>query len=142
MPARKKETVTTRKKKTVVRRKSKPHTIERLRPGGLNGLIQDLGFLRVSLVIMTVLVMVGAPKPGTAPILEGWGMWTTLLTPTLAPILFMVLMLDALMGRVMLGSAQGHERARYRRIVAVNLVTGIALLLWWLPYFMTLFSAR
>lgn len=142
MTARKKKTAAARKKQVVVRRPPKPHAAIRRRPDGLRGLIQDLGFLRVALVIMAVLVMAGAPKPGTPMMLEGWGMWKTLLTPTLAPILFMVLMLDALMGRVLLGSAQGAERARYRRIVVVNLTTGIASLLWWLPYFMALFTAR
>jgi len=142
MPARQKKAVPARKKQAVVRRPPKPRAVTRSRPDGVRGLIQDLGFLRVALVVMALLVMAGAPKPGTPAILEGWGMWKTLLTPTLAPILFMVLMLDALMGRVLLGSAQGHERARYRRIVTVNLVSGIALLLWWLPYFLALFSSR
>ena len=142
MPARKKKAVARHKKQTAVRRQRKQRAAEPRRPEGWRGLLQDLGFLRVALVVMAVLVMAGAPKPGTPMILEGWGMWKTLLTPTLAPILFMVLMLDALMGRVLLGSAQGTERARYRRIVVVNLTTGIASLLWWLPYFMALFSAR
>lgn len=106
------------------------------------GLVLDLGFLRIALVIMAVLVMAGAPAPGTSPVLQGPQMWSSLLAPTLAPILFMVLMLDALMGRVLLGSAAGAERARYRRVVIVNLATGGILLLWWLPYFLYLFSAR
>jgi len=142
MPARKKKAVARHKKQTVVRRHRKQRAAVPHRPEGWRGLLQDLGFLRVALVVMAVLVMAGAPKPGTPMILEGWGMWKTLLTPTLAPILFMVLMLDALMGRVLLGSAQGAERARFRRIVVVNLLTGIASLLWWLPYFTALFSAR
>jgi hypothetical protein len=103
-------------------------------------LLRELGVLRVALVLMALAVMIGAPKPGTAPVLEGWGLWSTLLTPTLAPILFMVLMLDALMGRVMMTDTEGDVRARFRRIVTVNLVTGIALFLWWMPYFAALFA--
>jgi hypothetical protein len=51
-----------------------------------------------------------------------------------------VLLLDALMGRVMMSSAKGAERARYKRIMVVNLVFGAALVLWWLPYFLKLFA--
>jgi hypothetical protein len=91
--------------------------------------------MRIILVVIAVIEIVAAPRPGTPPVYSGWEMWPTLLVPTLAPIVFMVLMLDALMGRVMLGSAEGAERERYRRIVIVNLVTGIALLGWWIPYF-------
>jgi len=60
---------------------------------------------------------------------------TTLIMPVLAPILLQVLLLDALMGRVLLSSAKGAERARYRRIMIVNLVFSAALVIWWLPYF-------
>jgi len=132
--------MSTRKKKAAAPRNTRTRTPKRRRPAGLAGMLQDLGFLRVALVVMALLVMLGAPKPGTPAVLEGWQLWTTVLTPTLAPILFMVLMLDALMGRVMLGSAQGAERARYRRIVIVNLTVGLALVIWWLPYFIALFS--
>jgi hypothetical protein len=64
----------------------------------------------------------------------------TLILPVLAPILLQVLLLDALMGRVMMSSARLAERARYRRIVTVNLVSSAALVLWWLPYFLKLFA--
>ena len=85
------------------------------------------------------MLIVGAPRPGTPADLDGAALWTTVLFPTLMPIVFMVLMLDALMGRVLLGSARGAERARYRRIVTVNLAVGIFLVLWWVPYFAKLF---
>lgn len=102
--------------------------------------LRSLGVMRVGLLLLAALVIVAAPKPGTAMVLVGTGVLTTLIVPSLAPIVFMVLMLDALMGRVMLGSARGAERERYRRIVAANLVAGIALFLWWTPYFARLFQ--
>jgi hypothetical protein len=58
----------------------------------------------------------------------------------LAPILLQVLLLDALMGRVLMSGAKGAERARYRRIVTVNLAFSAALVLWWAPYFLKLFA--
>jgi hypothetical protein len=91
--------------------------------------------MRVFLVLLVLIEIVGAPRPGTPPVYAGAEIWQTVLAPTFAPIVFMVVMLDALMGRVMLGSARGAERERYRRIVIVNLVAGIALFLWWVPYF-------
>lgn len=102
--------------------------------------LRSLGALRVALLLLAVLVILWAPKPGTPQVLEGRQIVSTLIAPALAPIVFMVLMLDALMGKVMSGSARGAERERYRRIVAANLVAGIALFLWWTPYFVRLFQ--
>ena len=123
-------------------RRRKPASSKRPPPAAssLTARLRELGALRVALVLMALAVMIGAPPPGTAPVFNGPGVWNTLLTPTLAPILFMVLMLDALMGRVMMTDTQGAERTRYRRIVTVNLVAGGLLLLWWLPYFAALFK--
>lgn len=102
--------------------------------------LNSLGALRIGLLTLAVLVMVMAPKPGTPVVLEGGQMLSTLIAPALAPIVFMVLMLDALMGRVLMGDARGAERTRYRRIVATNLAAGILLFLWWTPYFVRLLS--
>jgi len=102
--------------------------------------LRSLGALRVALLLLAALVILWAPKPGAAQILEGRQILSTLIAPALAPIVFMVLMLDALMGKVMSGSARGAERERYRRIVAANLVAGIVLFLWWTPYFVRLFQ--
>jgi hypothetical protein len=99
-----------------------------------------MGMLRLALITLVILDMLAAPRPGTPVVYSGWELVTTLILPVLAPILFQVLMLDALMGRIMMGSAMGAERARYRRIVIVNLVFGIALVLWWMPYFLRLFA--
>lgn len=108
-------------------------------PAGLWKWLVELGPMRVFLVMLALVLIAGAPRPGTPADLDGAALWTTVLFPTLMPIVFMVLMLDALMGRVLLGSARGAERARYRRIVTVNLAVGIFLVLWWVPYFVKLF---
>jgi len=103
-------------------------------------LLRQMGVLRVVLIALVILDMLAAPRPGTAAVYSGWEVVTTLILPVLAPILLQVLLLDALMGRVMMSSAKGAERARYRRIMVVNLVFGAALVLWWLPYFLKLFA--
>jgi len=99
-----------------------------------------MGVLRVVLIALVILDMLAAPRPGTAIVYSGWELVTTMILPVLAPILLQVLLLDALMGRVMMGSAKGAERARYRRIMIVNLAFSAVLVLWWLPYFLKLFS--
>ena len=99
-----------------------------------------MGVLRVALVALVILDILASPRPGTLAVYSGWEMVPTLILPVLAPILLQVLLLDALMGRVLMSSTTGAERARYRRIVTVNLVFGIVLVLWWLPYFLKLFA--
>lgn len=105
-----------------------------------DNLLWQMGVLRVALIALVILDMLAAPRPGTTAVYGGWQVVPTLILPVLAPILLQVLLLDALMGRVLMSSAKGAERARYRRIVTVNLVFSAALVLWWLPYFLKLFA--
>ena len=65
-------------------------------------------------------------------------MFPTLIVPTLAPLVFMVLMLDALMARVHMTSVHGEALARYRRIVTVDLLLGLIVVGYWTPYFIAL----
>lgn len=101
-------------------------------------LLQQLGALRVALIAGAIVDMLVAPAPGTPVVYAGVQLVTTLIVPVLAPILLQVLLLDALMGRVLMSSHTGAERARYRRIVIVNLVIVFALVLRWTPYFLAL----
>lgn len=119
--------------------KKSPRSAPRPRARSEN-LLHQMGVLRVVLVALAILDMLASPCPGTAAVYSGWELVPTLILPVLAPILLQVLLLDALMGRVMMSSAKGAERARYRRIMVVNLVVGAALVLWWLPYFLKLFA--
>jgi len=100
-----------------------------------------MGVLRVALISLVIFNMLAAPRPGAPVIYSGWELVSTLILPVLAPILLQVLLLDALMGRILMGSAKGAERVRYRRIMTVNLVFSVVLVLWWLPYFLKLFAS-
>ena len=102
------------------------------------GFLKQLGVMRFVLGLLAIAVLVSAPKPKTEAVFSGWEMWSTLIVPTLAPIIFMVLMLDALMSRVKMTSVQGEEYARYRRFVIYNLVLGIILAVYWTPYYLAL----
>lgn len=101
-------------------------------------LLQQMGVLRVILVGAAILDILAAPNPGTPVAYSGWALVTTLIVPVLAPILLQVLLLDALMSKILMSSNQGAERARYRRIMIVNLVIAVALVLGWVPYFLAL----
>jgi hypothetical protein len=121
------------------RTKKSPRSASRPRTRPEN-LLRQMGVLRVVLIALVILDMLAAPRPGTAAVYSGWEVVTTLILPVLAPILLQVLLLDALMGRVLMSSSKGAERARYRRIMVVNLMFSAALVLWWLPYFLKLFA--
>lgn len=97
-----------------------------------------MGALRVTLVAGAIVDMLVAPSPGTPVVYSGVDLVTTLIVPVLAPILLQVLLLDALMGRVLMSSHTGAERARYRRIMIVNLAVVFALILRWTPYFLAI----
>lgn len=120
------------------KKSSRPTNRQRAQP---ENLLRQMGVLRVVLIALVILDMLASPRPGTAVVYSGWDLVTTLILPVLAPILLQVLLLDALMGRVMMSSAKGSERARYRRILVVNLLFSLALVLWWLPYFLKLFAS-
>lgn len=107
---------------------------------GLSMWFRELGMLRVALAGMALLLIVFATRPGTAPVFGGFALLPTVLLPVLAPMVLMVLMLDALMARVFMFEKEGSERARYRRIVGVDLVLSVVLVLAWLPYFRSIAS--
>lgn len=117
--------------------KKKARAVARPR-GRAPNLLEQMGVLRVVLVTGSIVDILVAPSPGTPVIYSGWGVVATLVVPVLAPILLQVLLLDALMGRVLMSSSEGTERARYRRIMIVNLVVAAALVAGWLPYFLAL----
>lgn len=108
---------------------------------GARAWIYRLGALRVLLLICTLVVIVLAPAPGTRAVAEGWAFVPTLLAPVLAPLLLMLLMLDALMTRIFMSDAAGAERARLKYALTVDLAAAALLLIFWLPYFLALGGA-
>ena len=96
------------------------------------------GVLRSLLAIAAVLLIVFATSPNVAPVYSGWPFIPTVLVPVLAPLILMLLLLDALMGRVLMSDMRGDERARRRDAVIVNLLLAVGLLLRWVPYYLAL----
>lgn len=98
-----------------------------------------LGPLRVLLVFTGLVTLVVRPPAGTPTSLEGWDFVYTVLIPVVAPIIFVLLLLDALMTRVfMTASEPGEPRQRLRTILATNLVVAAALLIAWTPFMIAL----
>lgn len=98
-------------------------------------LLIEMKPLRVMLNGFAIFLVIIRPELGATVNYEGWAIVTTLLAPVLAPIIFMVLMLDSLMTKVFMTDKPAEVRASLSRVLRVNLMIGIALLLYWLPYF-------
>ena len=94
--------------------------------------------LRIMLALLALSILVLRPEPGALPNYAGFELVTTLLAPTLAPIVLMLLFLDALMSQVLSRAQEGVEKLRHGRIVKFDLILALALLVYWLPYFYAL----
>jgi hypothetical protein len=101
-------------------------------------LVQQFGVLRLLLAGAAITGIAAVLKPGTRAIYSGWDMVPTVLVPVIVPMILMVLLLDALMGRVLMADKKGQERERLRITVVVNLLLAAGLILFWLPYYMSL----
>lgn len=100
--------------------------------------LRDLGPLRLALLVAALIALVFMPEPGTRAAYHGWPLVGTVLIPILAPLLFLLLLLDALMARLFLSGAPGEARRHYRTVILVNLLAAVALLIRWFPYYAAL----
>lgn len=121
------------KKKSPARKSAQPSAAPSLATR-----VRELGVLRIALFCFTVFFIVVKPAPGSPAIAEGWDLLSTMIAPVFAPLLMMLLLLDALMARVFMAEKEGEPRLRFRRIVRTDLSFALLLLLFWLPYFMAL----
>ena len=102
--------------------------------------VLGLGPLRWMLLSAALVMMVLRPASGAEAVYEGWAVFPTLLFPSLAPILFMVLLLDAIMSRLLMTHKDGGDKDRLYRAMLTDLaVAGLSLLVWY-PYFSHLLS--
>lgn len=110
-------------------------------PRSLWRFLADLGALRIILGLLAVLVIVFAPDPAVPTERAGWGLVTTGVMPALGPMIFMVVLLDAIMSRVLMVDKEGEALLRYKRALAFDLALAAAILISWLPFLIYLFSA-
>lgn len=99
---------------------------------------RELGVLRWLLLIGVVITFVLAPAAGTSGSYTGWALVPSVLIPVIAPLLLMLLLLDALMSRVFMTDTHGDARRRLRMIVTLNLIVAAALVIYWIPYYLAL----
>lgn len=100
--------------------------------------IKTFGFLRLGLITMVAFDMIWRPTPGAPANLEGFGVITDLIVPVLSPILFMLLLLDAIMTGVYMSGMDGEKKTRYINILLTNLFLAVVFIWYWIPYFKAL----
>lgn len=103
---------------------------------GLGSFLARLGILRIGMIVLALATVIFAPAAGMPMEASGWGLVRTVLAPVLAPLMFMLLLLDALMSRIFMTDQAGPARERFRRIVVLELALAAGLLVYWLPYFL------
>jgi len=95
--------------------------------------LRGLRPMRIALATLAIAAMILAPPAGTKIVMEGWQLATTLIIPSLTPLIFFGLLLDSLMGRVRLSDSTGDEARRYRSIVWTDLLLTLGLIVAWYP---------
>lgn len=98
-------------------------------------LLKTFGPLRWALVTLVLVDMLLRPQPGGPYSFEGFHVVTDLLAPVLSPILFMLLLLDAMMAMVYRSDKTGMERKHYLIFALFDFGLAITFLLYWLPFF-------
>lgn len=96
---------------------------------------KKLGPMRWFLLAGALALIVAVPAPGTRAVLHGPAAVTTLIIPALAPIMLMVVFLDALMSAVFMIDKRGEERARLKLALVLNLASAGLMIAAWFPYF-------
>lgn len=101
-------------------------------------LLKQMKPLRVMLAILALLLSIFSPAAGTSANYEGIAVLQTLIMPALTPLIFMVLLLDALMNRVWLIDAKGDDVVKFRNIMRVDLLLVAIIFIVWIPYFIAI----
>lgn len=96
--------------------------------------------LRVMLAIAAIMLIIFAAPADTKSGTEGLAILTTLVLPAITPLLFLVLLLDALMNRVWSIDAKGSDFNKYRNIMRVDLLLSTLIFVFWLPFFISIWN--
>ncbi|MFB3088691.1 MAG: hypothetical protein ACE10E_10335 [Acidiferrobacterales bacterium] len=97
-----------------------------------------LGPLRLLLALLGVIVIVFAPAAGTPAIYSGWSFVLTVLIPVLAPLVFVIFLLDTLMSWVFMSGKDDTERNHYKTILITDAVFAAVIASSWVPYYLAL----
>lgn len=100
--------------------------------------ISRIGVLRALLYMCALGLMLASRFTGDEVFYETWRMLPTLIVPSVAPIVFFVLLLDLLMATVFMVDGEGAVRVRFAYIIKVNLLMVLGMIVFWAPYFIAL----
>ena len=100
--------------------------------------LKDLGFLRVLLLLTTVFFNSVVPSAGTHESYDGLDALFNTVVPSLTPLVFMVLLLDALMSRVMIDGKDEAGRVIAKRNSYISLILAFSLILFWASFYLDL----
>ncbi len=96
-------------------------------------------WLRLSLLALAVLAMLLAPEPQARTVIAWPLIVPTLLAPAIAPLVFMVVLLDLMMAKVMsAGEQDAAKRAHARRVMFADTLAAVGIAYAYLPFFMAL----
>ncbi|MFV2060774.1 MAG: hypothetical protein ACC653_08815 [Gammaproteobacteria bacterium] len=101
-------------------------------------ILKEVGFLRIMLLITTVFFISVVPTPGTHESYDGTDALFNTVLPSLAPLVFMVLLLDALMSRVMIDGKDEAGKIVSRRNSYISLSLALILVLFWAKFYLDL----
>ena len=99
----------------------------------------NFGLLRVFLWGLGIASTLLVPKPGSLTVLEWPLLVPTLIAPATVPLLFLLIVLDAIMAKVFLSSATTAVAIqRYKKIIFINLIIALAIIVAWFQFFASL----
>lgn len=101
-------------------------------------LFSTFGILRLALISLALFCLLMRPVPGDNSDYAGLQIVTTLMPVVLTPIVFMLLLLDALMCLVMSFDKPPEQRQRYRYMSLFILLLAVTLISYWTPYYISL----
>lgn len=90
--------------------------------------------MRIVLILCALATIVFRPEPGSEVVYEGVQLIHTVIVPVMAPIFFMLLLLDSLMSTIWLTQTTGETKKNYQLNIIVNLSVVVLLLYFWIPY--------
>lgn len=100
--------------------------------------LASFGLLRIKLYTLALIVIVFTPVAGTPADYQWPGIVESVVLPALAPIVFMVILFDTVMSKVVASGADDEQRIRANNICFTGLGLGLIILFRWLPYLLTL----
>ncbi|VAW91238.1 hypothetical protein MNBD_GAMMA22-2675 [hydrothermal vent metagenome] len=101
-------------------------------------ILKEMGFLRIVLLLTTVFFNSVVPVAGTHESYEGVDAFFNTVIPSLTPLVFMVLLLDALMSRVMIDGKNDSGKIVSRRNSYISLALAFSLIIFWASFYLDL----